>query len=71
MLKIHKYLNYGRSANGSTIGYACEHCHDSKELSFFGVPRNFKRYSGEYARVTSPDKLVVKDKANIGLLVDE
>ena len=34
MLKIDKYLNYGRSANGSTIGYVCVQCHDSEELNF-------------------------------------
>jgi len=39
MSKIDKYLNYGRSDNGSTVGCVCVHCHDSDELNFFGVPK--------------------------------
>ena len=69
--KKEKYLNYETSANDNTIGYVCVHCHDSKELNFFGVSRKFKCYKDGYARVTSPDKLVLKENTNLKLLVDD
>ena len=28
-----KYFNYGKSDNGSTIGFVCVHCYDSKDLN--------------------------------------
>jgi len=55
-----KYLSYKSSTNGDLIGmYAC-----------FGVPRKFKYCRGGFARVTSPEKLVLKENANIKLIVD-
>jgi len=66
-----KYLNFETSANGNTIGCVSVRCHDSKELNFFGVPRTFKCYRDRYARVISLEKLVLKEKPNIKLLVDD
>ena len=37
---MEKYLNYETSTRGSTIGNVCMRCHNSKELNFFGVPKN-------------------------------
>ena len=35
-----KCLNYEIGTSGNTIGNVCVHYHDSKELNFFGVPKN-------------------------------
>jgi len=66
-----KYLNYETSASGDLIGNVCIRCHDSEELNSFGVPKNFHHASGGYARVTLPEKLVVKENANLKIIVDE
>jgi hypothetical protein len=68
-----KYLNYETSANGIIIiiGYVGMRCHDSNEFSLFGLPRKFHCYRGEYARVVSPEKLVLKENANLKFLVDK
>ena len=64
-----KLLNFENSANGNTSGYAFMLSHDTKELHFLGVLRKFKCYRSGYARVTSPEELVLKDKASIKLLM--
>ena len=66
-----KYLNYEISANGNTIWYVCVHCHGSKELNFIGVPRKSQCYKGGYRRKTPPEKLVLKENANIKPLIDD
>ena len=66
-----KYLNYETSTSGSTIGNVCMHCHDSKELNFFGVPKKFNSYDGGYARLRSPEMIALKENANIKIIVDE
>jgi len=66
-----KYLNYEISTGGSTIGYVCVRCHDSKELNFFGVPKKFNSYDGGYARLRSPEMITLKENANIKIIVDK
>ena len=66
-----KYLDYETNANSDLTENVCMRCHDSKELNSFGVPRKFKCNRGGYARVTSPEKLVWKENANLKLLADE
>ena len=66
-----KYLNDKASANRDLIGNVHVRCHDSKELSFFGIPRKLKCYRGGYVSVTSPEKLVLKENKNLKLFVDD
>jgi hypothetical protein len=66
-----KYLNYEISTSGSTIGNVCVHCYDSKELNFFGVPKEFKSYVGGYARLRSPEMIALKENANIKIIFDD
>ena len=66
-----KYLNYETSTKAGTTEYVCVRCHDSKELNFFGAQRKLKCCRGGYARVTSSKKLVLKENANILLLVED
>ena len=66
-----KYLNYETSASGNTIGNVCMRCHDSEKLDFFGVPKNFNRVNGGYSRVSLPEKLVLKENANLKIIVDD
>ena len=66
-----KYLTYETSTNDDLIENICVSFHDSKELNFFRAARKFKCYTGQYARVTSPKRLVSKENANLRLLVDE
>ena len=69
--EVEKYLNYETSASGSKNGYVWVHCHDSRELNFFGVARKFNYYSAVYVRATSPKNLVLEENANIKLLFDD
>ena len=66
-----KYLNYETSASGDLIGNVCIRCHNSEELNSFGVPKNFHHARGGYARVTLPEKLVLKENANLKIIVDD
>jgi len=66
-----KYLNFETSTGGSTIGNVCMHCHDSKELNFFGIPKKFNSYVGGYARLRSPEMIALKENANIKIIIDD
>jgi len=66
-----KYLNYEATADGGFIGCVCTHCHRRRVYNFFGVPRKFKPYIGGHAKVISPEEFVLKERANIRLLVDD
>ena len=65
------YLNYGTSSSGDLIGNVCLRCHDSEELNSFGVVKNFHHSKGGYVKVSFPEKLVLKENANLKIIVDE
>ena len=65
------YLNYEKSSSGDLIGNVCLHCHENEELNSFGVLKNFHPANGGYKKVSFPEKLVLKENANIKIIVDE
>ena len=66
-----KYMNYKTSTNDDTIGNACEDCHDSDRLNFFGLPKKFNVTDSGYPRIKSPKMIVLKDKACQKVIVDK
>jgi exonuclease I len=46
-------------------------CHDSEKLDFFGLSKSFKIAQGGYARVRAPEMIVLKENANLKIIVDD
>ena len=68
---IDRYLNYETSINGDLIGNVCVRCHDSEKLNFFGLSKPFNIAQGGYARVRAPEMIVLKENANLKIIVDD
>jgi hypothetical protein len=66
-----KYLNYETSTSGKAIENVCVRCHDSDSLDFFALPKAFNIADGGYARVRTPEMIVLKENGNIKIIVDE
>ena len=66
-----RYLNQERNINGDFIGNVCVRCHDSEKLNFFGLSKPSNITHGGYARMRYTENLVLKENANIKIIVDE
>ena len=66
-----RYLKYETSINGDLIGNVCQRCHDSEKLNFFGLSKLFNIAQGGCARVRAPGMIVLKENANLKIIVDE